>query len=215
MSHPYYRSDENIKLVDTHIEQNHLETLSQEQLKKYIIYARKYIVPKLGDVNKDKISKFYAEIRKESDSVGGLTIAVRHLESLLRIAEAHSKMCLREQVRNEDVDFSIQMVLDSFLQSQKYAVQKSLRKKFAHFLNYQEDRIPLLLNILSKLAKEKLQYLKYFNKLENIPDEVKVNKDSFEKEAIEMGLSHLEDFYNSIEFKNKNKLEENIIICKI
>ena len=124
-------------------------------------------------------------------------------------------MCLRENVRNEDVDFSIQMGLDSFLQSQKYAVQKSLRKKFAHFLNYQEDRIPLLLNILSKLAKEKLQYLKYFNKLENIPDEVKVNKDSFEKEAIEMGLSHLEDFYNSIEFKNKNKLEENIIICKI
>ena len=82
-------------------------------------------------------------------------------------------------------------------------------------MNYQEDRIPLLLNILSKLAKEKLQYLKYFNKLENIPDEVKVNKDSFEKEAIEMGLSHLEDFYNSVEFKNKNKLEENIIICKI
>jgi len=35
------------------------------------------------------------------------------------------------------------------------------------------------------------------------------------KEAIEMGLSHLEDFYNSIEFKNKNKLEDNKIICKI
>ena len=214
MSHPF-GPEENIKLTDTHIEQSQLEVLSQEQLKKYIIYARKYIYPKLGDVNKDKIGKFYSEIRKESESVGGISIAVRHLESLLRIAEAHSKMCLRENVRNEDVDFSIQMVLDSFLQSQKYAVQKSLRKKFAHFLNYHSDRIPLLLNILSKLAKEKMQYLKYFNKLDSIPDEVIINKESFEKEAVEMGLSHLEDFYNSVEFKNKNKIEENKIICKI
>ena len=30
-----------------------------------------------------------------------------------------------------------------------------------------------------------------------------------------MGLSHLEEFYNSVEFKNKNKLEEKNIICKI
>ena len=215
MSHPF-GYEENIKLADSHIEQNHLEMLSQEQLKKYIIYARKYVVPKLGDVNKDKVSKFYSEIRKESESVGGLSIAVRHLESLLRIAEAHSKMCLREQVRNEDVDFSIQMILDSFLQSQKYAVQKNLRKKFAHFLNVHIDRIPLLLNILAKLAKERMQYLKYFNKLEGvIPNEVSISKDSFEKEAIEMGLSHLEEFYNSVEFKNKNKLEDNKIICKI
>ena len=215
MSHPF-GYEENIKLADSHIEQNHLEMLSQEQLKKYIIYARKYVVPKLGDVNKDKVSKFYSEIRKESESVGGLSIAVRHLETLLRIAEAHSKMCLREQVRNEDVDFSIQMILDSFLQSQKYAVQKNLRKKFAHFLNVHIDRIPLLLNILAKLAKERMQYLKYFNKLEGvIPNEVSISKDSFEKEAIEMGLSHLEEFYNSVEFKNKNKLEDNKIICKI
>jgi len=217
MSHPLGNTEKDmkIKLNDNHIEQNNIETLTQEQLRKYIIYARKYVVPKLGDVNKDKISKFYAEIRKESESVGGLTIAVRHLESLLRIAEAHSKMCLREQVRNEDVDFSIQMVLDSFLQSQKYAIQKSLRKKFAHFLNYHVDRIPLLLNILAKLAKEKLQYLKYFNKLENIPNEVIINKESFEKEAIEVGISHLEDFYNCAEFKNKNKVDEGKIICQI
>ena len=66
----------------------------------------------------------------------------------------------------------------------------------------------LLMNILAKLAKERLQYLKYFNKLENIPDEIVINKESFEKEAIEIGLSHLDDFYNSMEFKNKNKLEK-------
>ena len=92
-------------------------TLSKEQLKKYIIYTRKNISQKLGDVNKEKICKFNAEIRKESENIGGLAIAVRvrHLKSLLRIAEAPSKMCLRENVRNEDVDSPIQMTLDSFL----------------------------------------------------------------------------------------------------
>ena len=60
-----------------------------------------------------------------------------------------------------------------------------------------------------------MQYLKYFNKLDSIPDEVIINKESFEKEAIEVGISHLDDFYNSAEFKNKNKLDNGKIICKI
>ena len=64
-------------------------------------------------------------------------------------------------------------------------------------MNYQADRITLLLNILSKLTKEKMQHLKYFNKLDSFPDEVTANIEAFEKEAIEIGLSHLEDFYNS------------------
>ena len=51
--------------------------------------------------------------------------------------------------------------------------------------------------------------------MENIPDEIVINKESFEKEAVEIGLSHLEEFYNSAEFKNKNKLENGKIICKI
>lgn len=215
MSHPN-SYDKTVKLNDNYIEQKKIETLSQETLKKYIIYARKNIQPKLTDVNKDKVGKFYAEIRKESESVGGISIAVRHLESLLRISEAHCKMCLREQVRGEDVDFAINMMLESFLQSQKYSVAKILKKKFKHFFNVSKDRIPLLMDILGKLTKEKMQYLKYFNnKIDTLPSEVTVNKESFEKEAIEMGISLFEDFYESEEFKSKNSLEGNLIKCKI
>jgi len=63
------------------------ETISQELLRKYIMYARKYCQPKQSDLNKNRISKFYADLRKESDLVGGIPIAVRHLESLIRITE--------------------------------------------------------------------------------------------------------------------------------
>jgi len=87
MSHPSFH-DENLKdilLPDPETENK--ELISQELLRKYIMYARKYINPKLSDLNKNKVAKFYSELRKESDLVGGIPIAVRHLESLIRIAE--------------------------------------------------------------------------------------------------------------------------------
>ena len=214
MSHPI-GYDEKIKLEEK--ERNKLETLSQETLKKYIIYARRKYKPKLNDINKEKIAKFYSEIRKESESAGGIAIAVRHLESLLRIAEAHSKMCLREQVRSEDVDFAIGMMLESFLESQKYAVTKILKKKFAPSFNNYRDKIPILMNKLNTMIKDQLQYLKYFEKIDadRIPSEILINKEIFEREAQEIGLTHLDDFYNSEEFKKKNKIEGNNIKCEI
>jgi DNA replication licensing factor MCM2 len=47
--------------------------------------------------------------------VGGIPIAVRHIESVLRMAEATAKMHLRDYVRTDDIDQAIEMMLDSFL----------------------------------------------------------------------------------------------------
>ena len=46
------------------------DIISQDLLKKYIIYARKYCHPALNKTNVDKITNFYAEIRKESQTIG-------------------------------------------------------------------------------------------------------------------------------------------------
>lgn len=83
------------------------ELLPQELLKKYIFYARKFVHPKLTDVDKDKIADFYSVIRKFSSSVGGIPIGIRHIESMLRMSEAHAKMHLREYVTSTDVDLAI------------------------------------------------------------------------------------------------------------
>lgn len=42
------------------------ETIPQEMLKKYVIYAREKINPKLHNMDQDKIAKMFAELRKES-----------------------------------------------------------------------------------------------------------------------------------------------------
>lgn len=47
--------------------------------------------------------------------VGGIPIAVRHIESVLRMAESFAKMHLRDYVRSDDIDAAIEMLLDSFL----------------------------------------------------------------------------------------------------
>lgn len=47
--------------------------------------------------------------------MGGISIAVRHIESVLRMAEAHAKMHLRDYVRSDDIDQAIEMLLESFL----------------------------------------------------------------------------------------------------
>jgi DNA replication licensing factor MCM2 len=155
LSHPQFEQL-NLENLLPDPDTNTKDLIPQDILRKYIMYARKYIHPKLSDLNKNKISKFYADLRKESEMVGGITIAVRHLESLIRMAESHAKMHLRDYVRHDDIDVAIKVMLESFLQSQKYSVSRSLRKKFAHYLTQNEDNTQLLMNILLKLTKDQV-----------------------------------------------------------
>lgn len=43
-----------------------VEPLPQELLRKYIIYAREKVHPKLHQMDQDKIAKMYADLRRES-----------------------------------------------------------------------------------------------------------------------------------------------------
>ena len=58
-----------------------------------------------------------------------MPIAVRHLESLIRMSEAHAKMHLREYVSDDDINIAIRQLVGSFIQTQKYSVQKTLEKR--------------------------------------------------------------------------------------
>lgn len=84
--------------------------ISQELLKKYILYARKNIHPKFPSDNLDRITNFYSELRRESLNRGGITIVARHIESLIRMAQASARMHLRNEVKKEDVDMAISVL---------------------------------------------------------------------------------------------------------
>ena len=65
----------------------------------------------------------------------GVPIAVRHIESMIRMSEAHARMHLRNYVTQEDVDMAIRVLLDSFISTQKFGVQKALQKVFLLLLS--------------------------------------------------------------------------------
>ena len=73
--------------------------IPQSLLKKYIIFSKKHFHPKITNIDQDKITKLYAELRRESEAGGGIPIAVRHVESMIRMSEAFARMHLRDVVR--------------------------------------------------------------------------------------------------------------------
>lgn len=93
------------------------DLIPHDLLKKYLIYSKRFVRPKLSEIDQDKVTQFYADIRRESNVVGGIPIAVRHIESVIRMSEAWAKMHLRDHVRTDDIDNAIEMLLSSFLQS--------------------------------------------------------------------------------------------------
>jgi DNA replication licensing factor MCM2 len=106
-----------IILPNNRMEVNTDDLIPHDLLKKYLIYAKRFIRPKLSEIDQDKVTQFYADIRRESNVVGGIPIAVRHIESVIRMSEAWAKMHLRDHVRTDDIDNAIEMLLNSFLQS--------------------------------------------------------------------------------------------------
>ncbi len=54
-------------------------------------------------------------MRHEAHISGGLHIAVRHIESVIRIAEAHARIHLRDSVRDDDVDVALSLMMESFI----------------------------------------------------------------------------------------------------
>ena len=102
--------------------------IDQILLRKYIMYARDNVKPRLNQLDQDKLAKVYASLRKESLACGSIPMTVRHVESMIRMAEAHAKMHLRDYVRQDDLDLAIQVMLESFLAANKMSVVKTLRK---------------------------------------------------------------------------------------
>lgn len=61
-------------------------------------------------------------------ATGSIPITVRHIESMIRMAEAHARMHLRDYVQEDDVNMAIRVMLESFIDTQKFSVMRSMRK---------------------------------------------------------------------------------------
>uniref|UniRef100_A0A0V0IT25 DNA replication licensing factor MCM6 n=1 Tax=Solanum chacoense TaxID=4108 RepID=A0A0V0IT25_SOLCH len=180
------------------------EIIPQELLKKYLTYAKLNVFPKLHDADLDKLTQVYAELRRESSHGQGIPIAVRHIESMIRMSEAHARIHLRQHVTQEDVDMAIRVLLDSFISTQKFGVQKALQKSFKKYMTYKKDFNAIILHLLRGLVKDALQFEEIVSGSAANLDHIDVKVEELQSKALDYGMTDLKAFFSSNEFTKAN-----------
>lgn len=130
--------------------------INQEIFKRYVLYAKTNVTPRVNDMDKDKLASFYAEMREEAMKAQGIPMTARHLESMVRMAEANARIELRDYVTDKDVDLAIATALTSFVQTQKHQVAEKLLRKFqTKYITSVTAHNELLHFTLKKMMKKK------------------------------------------------------------
>lgn len=178
-------------------------------LRKYIMYAKEHIRPKLHQLDQDKLARLYADLRRESLATGSFPITVRHLESMIRMSEASAKMNLREYVRGDDIDLAIQVTVGSFVSAQKMSIKKTLERVsrleiprndtdnqgFRKYVHQATDHEELVSFLLGQIVKEKVQ-LHRAQRGEN-PPKISVPVHQLETRAKELEIYDVAPFLKS------------------
>ncbi|XP_045595213.2 DNA replication licensing factor mcm2 [Procambarus clarkii] len=176
-----------------------LEKIPQDLLKKYIIYGREKVRPKLHQMDQDKVAKMYSELRRESMATGSIPITVRHIESMIRMAESHARMHLREYVHEDDVNMAIRVMLESFIDTQKFSVMRPMKKSFARYLSFKRDNNELLFFLLRQLVHEQTTYM--HSRYGPDHDVVQVSEKDLLDRARQINIMNLQPFFDSDIFK--------------
>ena len=87
-------------------------------IRKYIVYAKKKIkTVELTEEAEEFLRRFYLNMRKEATKNDTLPITTRQAQALLRLAEAHARLHLRDKILKEDAEVAIKLMM--------YALSKS------------------------------------------------------------------------------------------
>ncbi|XP_071485940.1 DNA replication licensing factor mcm2-like [Diadema antillarum] len=176
-----------------------LEKIPQDILKKYIIYAKDKVHPKLHHMDQEKVAKMYSDLRRESMATGSIPITVRHIESVIRMAEANARMHLREYVNEDDVNMAIRVMLESFIDTQKYSIMRSMRKNFSRYLTFRRDNNELLLFVLKQLVQEQMSF--HRTRYGTDQDIVEISEKDLADKARQIHIHNLSAFFESEIFK--------------
>ncbi|MFP4038264.1 MAG: minichromosome maintenance protein MCM [Candidatus Nanohaloarchaea archaeon] len=83
--------------------------ISQEQLRRYVAYAKKNVRPELTSEASELIQEFYVSMRSSGDE-DSVPITARQLEAMVRIAEASARAQLKEEVEEDDAQRAIDIL---------------------------------------------------------------------------------------------------------
>ena len=131
--------------------------ITGELIRKYIAYARRSIRPALTDEALNVLKDFYLGMRKSGEGENApVPITARQLEALIRLAEAHAKMALREKVLAEDAQAAVRLVQVTLQQVgfDRETGQYDIDNIMIGRAKSQRDRLQTILVMLRELEKE-------------------------------------------------------------
>ena len=80
-------------------------------IRKYLIYARQNIAPKLTDSAVEELKNYFIKMRSSSSGeVKAVPISARQLEGLIRLSEAYARLRLKSKVSKKDALRAIEML---------------------------------------------------------------------------------------------------------
>ncbi|CAL1543351.1 unnamed protein product [Lymnaea stagnalis] len=202
MKHHPHASDDMAELPQRQLGESKIDPVPQELLRKYIMYAKEKVRPKLHQMDQDKIAKMYSELRRESMATGSIPITVRHIESMIRMSEAHARIHLRDYVNEDDVNMAIRVMLESFISTQKFSVMRTMRKTFGRYLSFRKDNNELLLFILKQLAQDQIAY--HRNRFGTDLEQTEISEKDLADKARQINIHSLTSFYQSEIFEANN-----------
>lgn len=181
--------------------------LPQALLRQYILYAKSHCHPRMVNIDANVIAKLYTELRQESKH-GGVAITVRHMESVIRLSEAHARLYLRDFVRDEDVTAAISLFLRCFIQTQKYSMRKAMEKRFRRYLEAEGEALPLIQHHIHTAVQAARHFERHMSGGVE-PTRVRVEVAEIERYTASIPAETLNAFFESDEFKKKYTLIRN------
>ncbi len=157
-------SEEQDRSMAEHILRVHKEAelvkpeIPPDLLKKYISYARRYVRPKLTEEALAKLRDFFVEMRRKSAESPDSPVAItaRQLEALVRLAEAHARMALKDRVEEEDAEEAIRL-MKTFLESVGIDVETGridIDVVMTGKPRSQQEKLSVLMKIIEELEEE-------------------------------------------------------------
>jgi len=88
--------------------------ISTDLLRKYLIYAKQKIFPKLSEQALEELKEYYVRMRSsgisEDKALKAIPISPRQLEALVRLSEASAKVRLSDTITRKDAKYAINLL---------------------------------------------------------------------------------------------------------
>lgn len=183
--------------------------IEQDLLRKFIVHART-LKPSLTNIDQEKVADLYTQLRRESEVSNGIPIAVRHIESIMRISEASARMRLAHMVSDSDLNLAIKTTLESFVTAQKAGVQRTLRSQFGRYLMSDTNNNVLLLHKLRELFRKKQAERAGLGPTQDAALGLDVPLSKFLEAARVWGVTDVDEFLRCDLFKRSNFIYDGI-----